>query len=142
MTTSPLPIFLSNICQLTVIPSVESISAKIWFIIQFLWPWYWFLIILLITIWTIFEIITRHGNAHFNSDNGFSPLFNSFVGSGTYILLQYLTYLVLESVSGPGVYCRPWSYIIHFVVFLLTGGLLFILGFWVYWRLPNGRKIR
>ncbi len=117
MNTSTLPLLLSSVCQQSVIPSVESTAAWIWFAIKSLWPWYWLLIVVLLIAWIIFEIATRHGGAHYNSQNGFSPLFNSFVGSGTYALLQYLTYLALKKPFGPGVYCHPWSYLIHLTIF-------------------------
>ncbi len=139
MTTSTLSLFLSSICQQAVIPSVKSMVAWIWFAIKFLWPWYWLLIVVALVLWTAFEIASRHGGAHYNSKNGFSPLFNSFVGSGTYALFQYLTYLILQKLLGDGIYCQPWSYVIHIFVFILTGGLLYFSGFWVYWKLPGRR---
>ena len=142
MATSTIQLLLSNICQQSIIPSVNSASAWIWFAIESLWPWYWFLISLTLIAWIIFEIITRNGSAHYNSKNGFSPLFNSFVGSGTYALFQYFTHLFLNKSLGSGVYCRPWSYLIHFIIFLSTGGLLFISGFWVYWKMPGEKKKR
>ena len=142
MATSTLQFLFSNICQQSVIPTVQSASGWIWFVIKSLWPWYWFLISILLVAWVIYEIITRHGRSHYNSENGFSPSFNSFVGSGMYAVLQYFTHLVLDKFYGPVIYCKPWSYVIHIVIFLLTGGLLILSGFWVYWKLPGDRRRR
>ena len=92
--------------------------------------------------WIIIEVVTKHGGARYKSENGFSPLFNSFVGGGFYALLQYVTHLILNKFFGPAIYCQPWAYLIHTIIFITTGYLLWKMGFWVYWRLPGSRRRR
>ena len=122
-------------------PLDGSVSAKLWYVITYLWPKGWFIISMTLVFWALWEMATRNGGSHYNSKNGFSPLFNSFVGSGVYGSLQFLTHLVLDKVYGSIVYCKPWAYMLHLVIFLLTGGLLVLVGFWVEWRMPwEGRK--
>jgi len=108
----------------------KSVSGLAWEIITRLWPWYWLGIILLLGAWIFFEIKTRYGNAHYNSKNGFSPPFNSFVGSGTYLGLQALVYLLFTLIFGDAAYCIPWSYAMHLIVFASTGHILHEIGFW------------
>lgn len=130
-----------NICKQAIVPNVETIGGKIWFAIGWLWPKYWVGIFAVIGIWTIFEIATRHGNLHRNSDNGFSKSFNCFVGSSTYLLLQLILSKILEAIFSAVIYCNPISYILHYLVFFLTGGLLFCTYFWAYWKIPFYGKI-
>lgn len=113
-------------------PTASSLSGKLWYVITTLWPWHWLWISAALLAWVIFEILTRNGSAHYNSDNGFSPIFNSFVGSGTYLGLQSATLLLIEKINGAKVYCMVWPYELHFAIFVSAGLLLYLSGFWTY----------
>ena len=131
---------VGNICQLFIIPTEKSLFSMFWSVISFLWPWYWFAIIVGLTLWIYYEIKARNGNAHYNSENGFSPTFNRVVGSGTYFFQQGFVYLIFKILIGVGAYCLPLPYIIHILVFLSTGRLLNFVGFWPRLERPNQRK--
>jgi len=131
---------IGNICSIISVPFASSASSFLWQIILLLWPWYWLGIFLFLITWIIWEIITRNGTAHYNSKNGFSPSFNRFVGSGTYAGLQALVYLFFEKFFGDSVYCMVWPYEIHLVVFLSSGLLLHLSGFWPYLWEPSGQR--
>ena len=129
-------------CSIISISTVSSFSVFIWKIIVLLWPWYWFVIFLCLATWMTWEIITRNGSAHYNSANGFSPGFNRFVGSGTYMLLQSLLFLLFKIFFGESVYCMIWPYPVHLVLFLSTGLLLHLSGFWPYLKEPGYHRRR
>ncbi len=131
---------LTEVCKALTYSIPDSIGSIFWAIVSALWSWYGVLIIIFLIVLVVIEIVTRNGNLHYNSENGFSPTFNIVIGSGTFSLFQVLTYLVLEWLFGGGVYCRPWSYLIHTFVFFGTGGFLNLIGFWVYWRMPFSRR--
>ena len=133
---------LKNICTTIGVQIPHSVSGMLWAIITTLWPWYWFGIVIFLVCWIVFEIKTRNGTVHYNSKNGFSPPFNSFVGSGTYLCLQGLVYLFLTLVFGDAAYCFPWSYALHLIVFLGTGHLLHVVGFWPELRTGSPRRRR
>lgn len=128
-----------EICQALVIPTASSISSFIWQIIFYLWPWKWILVVLFLGAWVVYELLTRNGTAHYNSVNGFSPGFNSFVGSGTFLGFQTILLLGFEKIFGESVYCMTWPYVIHFVVFASTGLFLHAVGFWPELRIFNNR---
>jgi hypothetical protein len=115
-------------------------NAFLWKIIVFLWPWYWFVIVVILIVWVIWEIQTRNGTAHYNSRNGFSPTFNRFVGSGSYFGIQALLYLLFNKLFGEMVYCYIWPFPVHAVVFISTGLMLHISGFWPYLKEPGSRR--
>lgn len=121
-------------------PATRSFSAQLWAIIVALWPWWWILIILALAGWITVEILTRNGALHYNSENGFSPAFNRFVGAGTYLGLQGLLFALFHWVFGDMAYCLKWPYAVHAVVFLSSGLLLNLTGFWVYLKEPGGRR--
>ena len=137
--TSVQTIFQAIFCGI-MSSTVKSAAAWFWQIVIALWPWYWLWIAVGLIAWVFFEIVTRNGNWHYNSKNGFSPTFNIVVGSGTYLLLQSLLHFILKKFLGDAAYCQPWAYLIHFFVFMSTGGLLYLTGFWVYWKLPFRRR--
>jgi len=114
-----------------------------WSILTFLGFWKSLGVLFLLILWVIFELITKNGGVHYNSDNGFSPAFNIFVGASTYFWLQTFLYSILEKLFGQMIYCVSWPYILHVLVFTLTGLFLCLIGFWNYWRpLGIGFKIR
>lgn len=123
-------ISIKDACEIATFSLTQSKSYYIWKVITFLWPWYGLIIILALGLWITFEIYTRHGNVHYNSDNGFSPTFNRFVGSGTYLGLQTILYFLFSFIFSDAIYCYIWPFAIHLVIFLSTGLLLHLSGFW------------
>ena len=123
-------------------PITKSLASWLWTFIQALWPWHWLWILVVLIGWVVFEILTRNGAAHYNSENGFSPTFNRFVGSGTYLGVQAFLLLLLPKILGAAAYCFPTPYIIHSILFLSTGLLLHLTGFWPYLKEPGGRRRR
>lgn len=119
-------------------PTVKSVAGWFWTLVTALWPWYWVGISVLLIGWTLVEILLKFGT----SENGFSSTYNRIVGSGMYLLLQTLTHILLLKMFGDLIYCRPWSLVVHYLVFLLTGGFLHIIHFWPYWKIPFIGKVR
>jgi hypothetical protein len=128
---------IKDICSLVTFSFTQSIHYYFWIIITALWPWYWLLIFAILFLWIVFEIYTRNGEVHYNSANGFSPVFNSFVGSGTYLGLQALLYLLFSLIFGDTIYCLIWPYAVHLILFLSTGLILHKIGFWPELRGPK-----
>lgn len=126
---------IGEICQASAVPLASSLSAFVWQVILYLWPWKWILVVLAIGGWTAWEIFTRNGNSHYNSKNGFSPGFNSFVGSGLYWGIQALLLLFFEKVMGDYVYCLPLPYIFHVSLLVIVALFLNKIGFWPEFRL-------
>ena len=133
-------ISIKEICSLVTASVPHSLAGVLWAAITSLWPGYCILIGIAVAAWIAFEIATRHGNVHYNSENRFSPTFNRFVGAGTYLGLQALTYLMLQLLFGDPVYCLGWPYVLHVIVFASTGLLLHAIGFWPYLVEPGGRR--
>jgi len=131
---------ISNICSAFLIPLSSSISSFVWRIIHFLWPWYGIWIFIGLSVWIIVELFTRNGKFHYNSENGFSPPFNIFVGSGLYWGIQSILLIILKKIFGESVYCFVWPYPLHIIIFILTGLFLNITGFWVYLKIPGSRR--
>jgi hypothetical protein len=129
-----------DLCSLFGQPMVRSVAGLLWSVITALWPWYWFLIVIALTGWITFEIKTRYGTAHYNSENGFSPAFNRFIGSGTYLGLQSFLFAVFHLIFGDAAYCMTWPYAVHAIVFLSTGLLLHLSGFWPYLKESGGGR--
>lgn len=115
----------------------NTVAAKLWWMITSIWSEYWLYIIGFLTIWIILEILTRNGSVHYNSKNGFSPMFNRFVGSGTLLFFQFVIHLVFTKLFGNEVYLYVWPYVIHLTGFFMTGSFLNLVGFWKYWKLSN-----
>lgn len=117
-----------------------STFSFLWSIITFIGFWYSLLILMMVVVWIIVEILTRNTHAY-NSENGFTSLFNSFLGASMYFWLQALLYVILEKFFTEMVYCFKWPYLLHILVFLFTGFLLHIIGIWPYWKV-FGEKLR
>jgi hypothetical protein len=132
-TTLLMPELLGQIVGAT----AKSTAGFFWELITTFWSAHWLLISLILVGWLVFEIATRNGGAHYNSRNGFSPSFNKFVGSGTYLLLQAIVYACLRFFFGDTVYTHLWPYGLHLLAFISAGLLLNLTGFWVYWKLPK-----
>ena len=132
---------IGDMCQVLAIPVASSLSSCIWQAILFLWPWNWLLIVLALFVCVIWEIATRNGTEHYNSKNGFSPGFNSFVGSGLYWGIQAILLLLFEKILGESVYCTALPYIVHVSILILVYLFLHWIGFWPEFRLfRSGRR--
>ena len=117
--------------------TTKSTAGLFWTVIKSLWLSYWPTILPILVFWVIYEVITRNSNMHYNSKNGFSPTFNRVVGSGVYLLLQAIVYMILHFIFGDSVYTHYWPYVLHLLVFISTGLLLNLSGFWVYFKPPR-----
>lgn len=117
--------------------AAKSAAGFAWILITSLWSMYWHYLLPALDIWVIYEVLTRFGSAHYNSENGFSPTFNRFVGSGTYLAFQGLIYAIIHWIFGDNAYLHVWAYAVHLCVFVYTGLFLNAIGFWAYLRLPR-----
>jgi len=135
MTSSTL-IISNELMRLIAASTIKSAAGFFWIIVTTLWLSYWPYILIFFVVWVIWELVTRNGGFHYNSENGFSPTFNRVVGAGVYFLFQGVVYLVISKFFGIDVYIHIWPYPIHLVIFLLTGFFLNLVGFWKYWKLP------
>jgi hypothetical protein len=107
--------------------------SSIWFVIQYIFSHYWYILIPIIVIWSIAEIVGRFGS----SDNSCTPVFNSFVGGGVFLISEKLIYFVLEHISGSGVHCGTlFLRSFYLLPFLTTGLFLHAIRFWPYWKIP------
>src|SRR3989344_6201630 len=120
---------LSNICRQIFTNPPSSPAGRFWFSVVNFWKDYWVYILIFIAGWIIFELITRNGGIHYNSSNGFSPAFNRFVGSGTYLLFDSITFFILLKIFGSLIYCNPFTYPIHLINFGTTWLFLWLIGF-------------
>lgn len=116
---------------------VQSAAGAFWTIISTIWSSYWPFILPGMALWVVWELITRNGGFHYNSQNGFSPSFNRVVGAGVFTLFQGTVYVVIDKLTGSEAYYHIWPYPIHIATFFLTGLFLNLVGFWVYWKLPR-----
>lgn len=127
---------IKDMCSIAQTAS-QSAWGTLWTVITNLWPWYWLFIVVALVGWIVFEIATRNGTAHYNSENGFSPPFNSFVGAGAYFGLQAVLFVIFHLIFGDLAYCMTWPYAVHATVFLSVGLILHLSGFWPYLREPG-----
>ncbi len=131
---------IGDTCSILFIPLASSASSFVWQIIYFLWSWNGLWILIGLVGWVVFELATRNGKFHYNSENGFSPAFNIFVGSGLYWGIQSLLLILLEKLFGQSVYCFVWPYPVHLIIFASTGILLHVTGFWPYLKEPGAKR--
>jgi hypothetical protein len=130
---------IGNLCE--VISSIpKSVATAIWFYIQALWPTYFIAIILALVTWVFIEIKGRYGNWHYPTKNGFSPVFNSFLGVITFSFFQGLMYALINLITWGTGYCIPWLNGLYLLPFVLTGLFLVKTGIWVELRSPFRRK--
>lgn len=129
-----------NLCPM--ISSLEvSARGAAWDLLASLWAPYWWIITPAIIIWLLYELATRNGSSHYNSQNGFSPAFNVFVGSACYFITTLLINGAFVKLFGDAIYCKPISYIVHLISFALVGIALLTSGFWKYLNwLPGFEK--
>lgn len=123
---------LPDMCKQIFSSGQASPTAMLWHVIATVWSGHWPWIVAVLIIWIIFEFFTRNGTAHYNSKNGFSPTFNTVIGSLVYFLFQTLAYFLLTLIFGSGIYCTPLPYIVHPIIFYLTWRFLIKIKFWVY----------
>ena len=117
-----------------------STYSFLWSIGTFLGFWKCAFIILLLILWIIWEIFNRNTHSY-NSENGFTPEFNVFIGVSTYFWFQTAIYFILDKIFTEVVYCFKTPYFIHIGVFLFTGFFLHMTGVWPYWKI-FGKKVR
>jgi hypothetical protein len=133
---------LGNMCQACSIALSSSLSSFVWQIISFIWPWHWIWITIILFGWIIWELITRYKDVHYNSANGFSPTFNKFVGSGSYLLTQTILFMILNSAYGEMVFCFRLTYVLHAASISIVGLTLHFSGFWPYLSEPGRKRVR
>lgn len=117
-----------------------STYSFLWSAILLIGFWKCLLVLVAIILWILWELVTRHTHSY-NSENGLTPVFNSFIGASTYFWLQTFIYFVLEKLFTEAIYCMKWPYVLHVSVFILTGFALHMSGIWPYWKL-FGVKMR
>lgn len=107
-----------------------------------LWLGFWRRLLLIITIiaWVVYEIFSK-GTHKRKTENGFTPMFNRFIGASGYFCFQTIIYFGLKLIFTDAIYCFKWPYALHSIVFLLNGFILHMIGIWPYWRV-FGEKIR
>jgi len=110
--------------------------SYIWKAISYVFSNYWYIVVPILIIWIIIEIITR--NTHgYNSGNGFTPTFNSFIGGGIYYISNALISLILNFLFGPITSCTTlWIGSFYIIPFITTALFLHWIGFWPYMRNP------
>ena len=110
--------------------------SSVWFWISYGFSNYWYVIIPALVLWVIFEIVTRNTHS-FNSDNGFTPTFNSFVGGGVFLGFESLIHFVLNLLVGNSAECGLiWINSFYLIPFVSTSLFLNAIGFWSYMRIP------
>jgi hypothetical protein len=126
---------LGQVCSLiNEIP--HTFVSAVWTFVALGFSSYWFVIIPILVLWVVFEIFTRGGHSY-NSDNGFTPIFNSFVGGLVFYVTMALIDLVFEFFLGKSVNCSLlWIRSFYLVPFVSTGLLLHGIGFWPYLKIP------
>ena len=126
---------LGSVCSLiNDIPG--TFISGVWFWISYVFLNYWYVIIPVLVIWIVFEVLTRNTHS-FNSDNGFTPIFNSFVGGGVFLGFESLIHLVLNLFLGNAAECGLiWLNSFYLIPFVATGLFLNAIGFWHYMKIP------
>ena len=126
---------LGQICSLiNEIP--HTFISAVWTFVAHSFSLYWYVIVPFLIMWVVFEVITRGGHSY-NSDNGFTPIFNSFVGELVFYITAALIDLILEFFFGKGVNCSfLWVRTFYLVPFISTGLMLHGIGFWPYLKIP------
>lgn len=106
--------------------------SAIWFYVKLSFSNYWYITIPVLTIWILWELIQRN-NHSYNSRNGFTPFFNSFIGAGLFCLFQYLTYSIISLFWGKEILCTfQILSVLYLIPFILTKIFLISVRFWKY----------
>jgi hypothetical protein len=113
-----------------------TVVSGVWFFVSSTFSKYWYMIIPTLIIWIVYELFARH-NHRYNSDNGFTPLFNSFVGGGVFLGFEFLITLVLNLFFGKATECvLLFTKSFYLIPFIATGVFLNFIGFWPYLKIP------
>ncbi len=113
-----------------------TLISGVWFWISFAFLNYWYVIIPALIIWVAIEIVTRNTHS-FNSDNGFTPIFNSFVGGGVFLGFESFIHFFLNLFLSKAVECSLlWINSFYLIPFIATGFFLNAVGFWHYMKIP------
>lgn len=113
-----------------------TLISSVWFWISFAFTRYWYVIIPAIVIWVVIEIFTN-GSHKYNSDNGFTPTFNRFVGGGVFYIFSAVFHFILSFIIGGWTDCSLlFIDVAYLVPFVGTGLFLHGIGFWPYMMLP------
>ena len=114
----------------------HTFVSGVWTGISYTFSNYWYLVIPGLIGWIVIEIVKRN-NHNYNSENGFTPVFNSFIGGGVFYIFQALIYFILKIFFGEGIYCTSlWISSFHLIPFISTGLFLHWIGFWPYLKIP------
>ncbi len=126
---------IGEVCSL--VSSIPNTTISwIWFWISYLLTSYWYYIVPTIILWTVYQIFTRWAH-HYNSDNGFTPAFNSFVGGGVFFVFEFIINWLLMFILGSIASCGLlWTNLFYLIPFVATGMFLHGIGFWPYMMLP------
>lgn len=113
-----------------------TLISGVWFWISYGFSHYWYVIVPALILWVGIEIVSRN-NHSFNSDNGFTPMFNSFVGGGVFLGFESLIHFVANLFLGSTAECGfLWVNTFYLIPFIATGLFLNAIGFWHYMRIP------
>lgn len=134
----PVPIAGDACSLVSQIP--HTFISTVWTVISYAFSRYWYLIVPGLVVWVAIEILTRN-NHHYNSDNGLTPIFNSFIGGGVFFVFESIIYFILNFVFGKGINCGLlWLNSLYLIPFVVTSFFLNWIGFWVYMKDPFERK--
>jgi len=126
---------LAQLCSAVSDIPGTAISA-VWLWISYSFLHYWYIIIPAIVIWVVIEIFTRNTHSY-NSDNGFTPTFNRFVGGGVFYIFSAMFHFILSLFIGKGIECGLiWINSFYLIPYISAGFFLHGIGFWPYMMLP------
>lgn len=120
----------------------QTINSFLWGVIYSTWPQNLALIPVFIA-WVIFERVNRYGTFIYRSKkgNGYTPLFNMFIGSALFFALEEVIHFVLSFLFGNIVYCVLLvASTVALSYFLVDYILREVLGFWVYKKSSTPKK--
>ena len=121
---------LENVCLLSQSAN-SSVNGFIWEMISQVSSHSLIIVVTLVS-WIIFELLTRNGRFHHNSANGFSPVFNRFVGSGLYFFYYSLILILPQYLLGEIVHCITLPFLTHLLIFVAVKKTLMAINFWKY----------
>lgn len=120
----------------------QTINSFLWQVIYDTWPRNLILIPILIA-WVVWENVFRYGTFIYRSKkgNGYTPLFNMFIGSALFFALEEVIHFVLAFLFGNIMYCILLvASTVALSYFLVDYILREVLGFWVYKKSATPRK--
>ncbi len=118
----------------------HTVVSGILLIIRYGASHYWYIVFPVIICWILVEVITRN-NHDYNSDNGFTSAFNSFIGGAVFYLSEEAIQFIFKLILGDTASCITlFTSSFYLLPFITTGLFLHLVRFWPYWRLPFTRK--